>query len=464
MLVIEGIVVACLVLQAQHEPDGLRGGGGPPPPVDCVTPLERADAERVVAAYHALRPALVGVAPQKFTFYPLAGRLYRDLFTGNFNDVRPGPGVLDWDCTNFTYNGHDATDVGLRTFGEQLIGVPVFAALDGVVIATHDGENDMHTSCSGIANSVIIDHGAGRVCHYWHLRKNSVAVAPGQVVRAGQPLGLAGSSGCSSGPHLHFATYDNGIRVEPYTGTCNPGPSEWVEQTPIERALYVRDLNVTNVDISTYPGLPVDMPRQGTFVAGAQPVRFWANLINLPAGSTWSVRFLRPDGTVALDSGTVAWSTPFLRSSWWWWSYAVNLDVTGTWKIGFALNGATAAEAPFDVVATAAEVVNRPPTAINVALWPPQPDAGDVLQCLVDTDLVLDDPDYDIVRYRYVWTVDNTVVRDVVTAAHSDALARGTARTGSLVACEVTPSDGIASGPSAMDADRIRPRVQRRKR
>jgi hypothetical protein len=401
----------------------------------------------------AFRSAL----PELFTFYPLAGQLYRDLFTNNFVDLDPSGGILDWDCTDFTYNGHDASDVELRSFGEQALGVPVFSALDGVVVATHDGEDDMHTSCAGIANYVILDHGSGRICYYWHLRRNSVQVSPGQIVRAGQPIGLCGSSGCSTGPHLHFATYDGGALVEPYGGPCNPVPSQWTEQTPIERALYVNDLNVTNVDISTYPGLPFDMPRRGTFVQGLRNVRFWIKLFNLPAASTWRVAFVRPDGSTALNSGTVGFGNPFYRSSWWWWAYSLNLNQLGTWRVRLFVNGLLLSEAPFDVVATSAEVVNRPPDPISASLWPHQPTTHDVLQCFVNTDLVLDDPDYDIVRYRYVWRVNGAIVRDVTTAAQADVLAKESAPPSALVSCSVTPTDGIASAPPALAHVFVRP-------
>ncbi len=435
---------------------GLMGGGGPPERVECIGAAEREWARRAVEEFELRAPSGRG-APARFTFYPMGGTLYGDLFTNNFVDLAPGAGILDWNCGDFTYDGHDATDVDLRTFGEQAIGVPIFAALDGTVIATHDGEDDMHTSCSGVANSVIVAHGNGRVCYYWHLRNGSVQVAPGQLVKAGEQLGLAASSGCSTGPHLHFATYDGGELVEPYAGACRPGPSAWVDQTPIELALYARDFNVTNADISAYPGLPVDMPRRGTFVQGVRTVRFWVNLHNQPAGSTWRVRIKRPNGTTSLDSGTAAFGNPFYRWAWWWWGYGVNLNALGTWHILLDIDGTTLVDAPFDVVATAGELVNRPPDAITVALEPVAPRAEDVLICRVQTDLVLDDPDYDIVRYRYVWTVDGSVLRDVTSAAHSDAFPRHTAPAGSEVVCSVTASDGTASAPTVADSVEIRP-------
>ena len=94
------------------------------------------------------------------------------------------------------------------------------------------------------------------------------------------------------------------------------------------------------------------------------------------------------------------------------------------------LDGKTLSDTPIDVVAAAAEVRNRPPHAISVAVRPASPTAQDVVECLVSTSLVAEDPDYDIVRYRYRWTVDGKLVRAVQSAALSDVLRRGSRAAG----------------------------------
>jgi hypothetical protein len=107
------------------------------------------------------------------------------------------------------------------------------------------------------------------------------------------------------------------------------------------------------------------------------------------------------------------------------------------------------AEAPLTVVASADQIVNRPPNPITAAIDassanPPTP--ADVLFCRVNTSLVNEDPDYDIVRYRYQWRVNGAVVRDVTSAALSDALPSKSASLDDIVSCSVTPSDGKVSG------------------
>ncbi|MCZ6850289.1 MAG: hypothetical protein O7F17_01465, partial [Planctomycetota bacterium] len=177
------IALALSPLTARAE--GLAGGGPFGQQTNpCLTPADWALAADGIAAYEkgfgpiSAGPPLLG--PPLYPAYPMAGTLYRDLWIGNFVDLDPTGGILDWDCTDRTYNGHDASDTIIRSFGEQLIGVPIFAALDGIVVSTHDGEDDMHTTCVGIGNHVIIDHGLGRLVYYWHFKKDSIVVSVAQ--------------------------------------------------------------------------------------------------------------------------------------------------------------------------------------------------------------------------------------------------------------------------------------------
>ncbi len=69
-------------------------------------------------------------------------------------------------------------------------------------------------------NSVIIDHGAGVFSGYHHLQ--SVAVAEGQAVNAGDLIGYVGATGLVSGPHLHWEAIVGGVRVDPTLWTYGP--------------------------------------------------------------------------------------------------------------------------------------------------------------------------------------------------------------------------------------------------
>ena len=84
-------------------------------------------------------------------------------------------------------------------------GSPIFAVSDGVV--SYAGRHGGH------GNYVRLEHGGGLGTGYGHMSR--IAVAPGTHVRAGQVIGFVGSSGLSTGPHLHYEVYRGGVTVNP---------------------------------------------------------------------------------------------------------------------------------------------------------------------------------------------------------------------------------------------------------
>jgi hypothetical protein len=166
-----------------------------------------------------------------------------------------------------------------------------------------------------------------------------------------------------------------------------------------------------------------------------------------PGNGLLRIRLVRPSGVPAGEQ------TAGLRTQhghgYWWFSHQVRLSPVGRWRITVDFDGKTLADEPIDVVASASAVRNRPPRAISAALLAASPTPGEVVECRVSTSLVAEDPDFDIVRYRYRWTIDGTLVRAVQSAALSDVLRKGLATSGKNVRCTVTPSDGRLSGPAA---------------
>lgn len=390
-------------------------------------------------------------APQTadLAFYPQAGLLWRDLYVNNFVDLDPGPGLRDFACGTQTYDGHTGIDSDLRSFREMDLGVPVFAALDGRVISVQDGNYDRNfgSRTPPFDNHVVLEHATGRFTVYGHLRKG-IALRRDQQVRAGQQVGWTASSGNSSWPHLHFTSHVGGEVNEPFAGPCRPGASGWLEQTPLPDEPYLRDLALSAKPFTGKRDLPHDLGvRTGTFVRGTRTLHVRAELGALRSGDAVSIRIVRPDGTAAAErTQPVGASHGRGRAT---IAFRLPLAQTGTWRLHVGAAGKALDDAPFSVVARPGQVRNRAPNAVAVTLHPAQPVAGAVFQCRIATSLATEDPDFEIVRYRYRWTAGGRVVRTVSSAALSDLLAEGTVRAGERLTCAVTPSDGKRAGPTA---------------
>ena len=120
--------------------------------------------------------------------------------TGNF--TWPVPGFTNISCGYSS--GHKAIDISGG--GRTIYGTPIVAADSGkVVTATY------HYS---YGNYVMIDHGGGYSTLYAHA--SSLAVSVGQTVTKGQTIAYVGSTGNSTGPHLHFEVRVNGNRQNPF--------------------------------------------------------------------------------------------------------------------------------------------------------------------------------------------------------------------------------------------------------
>jgi murein DD-endopeptidase MepM/ murein hydrolase activator NlpD len=115
------------------------------------------------------------------------------------------------------YDGHDGFDY-------SLFNQPVVAAADGVVTYA-DWQRPGCWAC-GYGQQVLIDHGNGFITRYGHLSR--IGVGAGQRVRRGQVLGISGTTGSSSGEHLHFGVYRSAgmIPVDPY-GWSGSGRDPW---------------------------------------------------------------------------------------------------------------------------------------------------------------------------------------------------------------------------------------------
>jgi murein DD-endopeptidase MepM/ murein hydrolase activator NlpD len=165
----ESARIAALLAEAERQrtaaaaaASGRSGGGssaGPPPPASLSTPFSNPLARMVIVSGFGYR------------IHPIYG----------------------------TSRLHTGIDLDGDT------GDPIYAAGAGVVLSA--GWR------GGYGNCVIIDHGGGYGTLYAHM--SSIAVGTGQTVRQGDRIGAIGSTGASTGPHLHFEVRIYGQPVDP---------------------------------------------------------------------------------------------------------------------------------------------------------------------------------------------------------------------------------------------------------
>lgn len=171
-----------------EEEKNVRGQGGPARPIDSAAMLaalesKTARVERELRMYEGfLRQH--GVTP---SLWPVAGKLESGL--GGRRNPFSGRG--------FEY--HEGQDI------DAAYGTPVQVTASGrVMIAGRQ---------RGYGNVVYVDHGNGLSTRYGHL--SEIVVTVGQTVTRGQTIGLVGSTGRSTGPHLHYEVRINNQPVDP---------------------------------------------------------------------------------------------------------------------------------------------------------------------------------------------------------------------------------------------------------
>ena len=134
---------------------------------------------------------------------------------GNLSSATLTSGTFTWPLPGYTNNssayGWRVHPIfGTRKFhkGEDIpapTGTPIVAAASGTVTTAG--------WVSGYGNYTVINHGGGVMTAYGH--QSAIRVSVGQTVTAGQTIGLVGSTGNSTGPHLHFEVYVNGSTQNP---------------------------------------------------------------------------------------------------------------------------------------------------------------------------------------------------------------------------------------------------------
>lgn len=261
-----------------------------------------------------------------------------------------GPNLLeDYNCGTRTYDtqdgyDHQGLDIYLWPFSWKMMdegAAEIVAAAAGQIIYKSDGNFDRSCDFSTTTpwNAVYIMHSDGSIAWYGHMKNGSTtSKGLGATVAQGEYLGTVGSSGISTGPHLHFEVYDhNNQLIDPYDGTCNMmnPDSWWQSQKP-----YLNP-GINAVFTQTSPTNFSSCPNQeSTYLSDIfdtdDTIYFMAYLRDQLNGTTGNFRILRPDNSVLN-----AWDYDFdidYYSSWVYWFYSGVFDMNGiwTWEVTYA--------------------------------------------------------------------------------------------------------------------------------
>lgn len=150
-------------------------------PIDIV-----AASRAALAALAAKQLASSGIKGGRPSGMPVSARYMTSAFGGRYHPLLGG------------YRQHSGVDLA-ASFGS-----PIYATSDGVV--SQAGWR------GGYGLAVALNHGSSET-RYAHMSR--VAVAPGQAVKRGDVIGYVGSTGQSTGPHLHYEVRQNGVAVDP---------------------------------------------------------------------------------------------------------------------------------------------------------------------------------------------------------------------------------------------------------
>ena len=109
-----------------------------------------------------------------------------------------------------SYSGHTGVDVNINVVGRSVVAVKAGTVVTSTALRYSNGNYRSY------GEYIIINHHDGTMTLYAHMLAGSRTVSEGQSVSQGQVIGTVGSTGNSSGPHLHFEVRVGGSPVNPF--------------------------------------------------------------------------------------------------------------------------------------------------------------------------------------------------------------------------------------------------------
>lgn len=263
--------------------------------------------------------------------------------------------LTDYNCGTKTYDtssgyNHQGIDIYTWPFTWKLMDdnqVEIIAASSGQIIAKNDGEFDR--SCNFNSNSwnaVYVQHADGSVAWYGHMKNGSLtSKSVGDMVAQGEYLGIIGSSGNSTGPHLHFEVWEDNTYtklIDPYAGSCNSMNSEswWVNQKPYINPKINAVLTHSQAPV-IFPACPTtETPYINNDFDTSDTIFFAVYLRDQTVADNVVLEIIRPDNTPLFSNWNFNVQTT--ASSWYYlWSFNGYFDMVGQWKWRATFEGET---------------------------------------------------------------------------------------------------------------------------
>lgn len=253
--------------------------------------------------------------------------------------------IQDFDCGTRSYDttggyNHDGYDIFTWPFWwkqmdlNQSISI---AGADGQIVFKQDGNFDQNCSFNNMPfNGIIIQHSDGSRSWYLHFKDGTITnKVVGDTVVAGEYLGVIGSSGSSTGPHLHFSVFDNNNNlIDPTVGPCNDQNDDTWWEEPI--SYYNSGINAV-LTHTAFPEFNTCPEIETTFESNQfalEDVITWAlYLRDQRANTVLHLRTIRPDNSVQFD-----WDFDLgddLQISWWAWQFAADMEGTWIWEVTY---------------------------------------------------------------------------------------------------------------------------------
>jgi murein DD-endopeptidase len=249
---------------------------------------------------------------------PIDCKLGKDCYVMHYVDRDPSKEAVDFGCGRQTYDGHNGTDFGIANLQRMNAGVAVIAVADGNVLRGRDGVEDVlianqtekaavqGTECG---NGLVVDHGNGWTAQYCHLRKSSVVAKTGTIVKKGMVLGMVGSSGLASFPHVHLTIRYQDKVVDPFVGV-DDSKSCSISRNPLwSMPVGYVPTGLVSAGFTSNPPTSLEIwqgkHENKSISIGSPAVLFWVHSYGIIAGDQEQLQLFNPQGEMVVDNKKV---------------------------------------------------------------------------------------------------------------------------------------------------------------